>query len=59
MCVCVCVCVLQSVNVAFMNCADFEGVKSVYITAKRMLGEVLSGKYTHRKVTGELQNTYM
>lgn len=36
----------KSVNVAYMGCTDFEQVKRVYTTAKRMLGEVLSGTRT-------------
>ncbi|XP_064382406.1 D-2-hydroxyglutarate dehydrogenase, mitochondrial-like [Halichondria panicea] len=32
----------RSINVAYMGCNDFEQVKRVYTTAKRMLGEVLS-----------------
>ena len=35
----------RSVNVAYMGCNDFEQVKRVYTTAKRMLGEVLSGEH--------------
>jgi len=29
-------------NVAFMGCSDFEKVKRILVTAKSMLGEVLS-----------------
>ncbi len=35
----------RSINVAYMGCNDFEQVKRVYTTAKRMLGEVLSGEH--------------
>jgi len=34
-------------NVAFMGCSDFEKVKRILVTAKSMLGEVLSGQELH------------
>ncbi len=34
----------KSINVAYMGCSNFEQVKQVYTTAKRMLGEILSGR---------------
>ena len=34
----------QSMNVAFMGCSDFEKVKQVLVSAKGMLGEILSGE---------------
>jgi len=37
----------KSMNVAFMGCSDFEKVKRILVTAKSMLGEVLSGQELH------------
>ena len=41
---------IQSVDVAFLACPSFEQVQSVYLTAKSMLGEVLSGKSSESPV---------
>lgn len=35
----------QSVNVAFMGCEDFSRAQNILITAKNMLGEILSGLF--------------
>ena len=34
---------MQSVNLALMGCESFDQVQSVYMTGRRMLGEILSG----------------
>ena len=37
----------NAINLAFLGCAGFGEVREVCLTAKQMLGEVLSGKPPH------------
>ena len=45
--VCIDMCInipLQSVNVAFLACPSFEQVRSVFLAARSVLGEIVSGR---------------